>query len=92
MNGQRYDIPLGISVPNVNLDVSKNAIPISVSESIITVAGEAYEGEYTFTPTQEAQTIEIKNKVALENITIEPIPQNYGLITWNGAWFCTNEF
>lgn len=85
MNGQRYDIPLGVDVPNVSLGVSSNAVAIDVKESIVTVAGQAYEGEYTFTPTQEAQTIEIKNKVALDNITINPIPNNYGLIGWNGS-------
>lgn len=85
MNGQRYDIPLGVDVPNVSLGVSANTVAIDVKESIVTVAGQAYEGEYTFVPTQEAQTIEIKNKVALDNITINPIPNNYGLIGWNGS-------
>lgn len=44
-----------------------------------------YEGEYTFTPTAHTQIVEIANKVAIENITINPIPSNYGLITWNGV-------
>lgn len=45
----------------------------------------AYEGDYTITPTQEAQVIEIEHKTARSNIIINPIPQNYGLITWNGS-------
>ena len=44
-----------------------------------------YEGEYTFTPTDETQTIEINGLRATSNITINPIPNNYGLITWDGA-------
>ena len=44
-----------------------------------------YDGAYEWTPTQSAQTIEIANKKALEDIIINPIPQNYGLITWNGS-------
>lgn len=44
-----------------------------------------YDGEYSITPTAEAQTIPIVGKTARQNITIEPIPQNYGLITWNGS-------
>lgn len=42
-------------------------------------------GEYTYTPTRSKQTIPIAGLKALQNITIEPIPQNYGLITWNGS-------
>lgn len=44
-----------------------------------------YTGSYDFTPTQATQTIEIANKKATANITIEPIPSNYGLITYNGS-------
>lgn len=51
----------------------------------ITIETPPYMGEYNFTPTQEAQTVEISGLRATQNITINPIPQNYGLITWNGA-------
>lgn len=44
-----------------------------------------YEGEYTFTPTEDTQTVEIAEKMATQNITINPIPSNYGLITYNGS-------
>ena len=44
-----------------------------------------YDGEYEFTPTQETQVVQTRQKVLLENITINPIPSNYGLITWNGS-------
>ena len=44
-----------------------------------------YEGETTFTPSAETQTIPTARTVLLENITINPIPSNYGLITWNGS-------
>ena len=52
---------------------------IVVDRSII------YDGAYEWTPSESVQTIEIANKKALTNITINPIPQNYGLITWNGS-------
>lgn len=45
----------------------------------------AYDGETAFTPSAEAQTIPVKNTVLLSDITINPIPSNYGLITWNGS-------
>ena len=44
-----------------------------------------YTGAYTFTPTTSTQTIEIDGKTASQDITINPIPSNYGLITWNGS-------
>lgn len=44
-----------------------------------------YEGSYTFTPSGETQTISIANKTATQDITIEAIPSNYGLITWDGS-------
>ena len=44
-----------------------------------------YEGEYSITPSAEAQTLEIEGKWARHDIVVQPIPNNYGLITWNGA-------
>lgn len=44
-----------------------------------------YSGPYEFTPTQQSQTIDIDHKTALADIVINPIPYNYGLITWNGS-------
>ena len=44
-----------------------------------------YDGDYVFTPSAQEQTVPIRGKTARRNITINPIPSNYGLITWNGA-------
>ncbi len=46
----------------------------------------AYEGEYEITPSNEVQTIPIANFIATQDIVINPIPQNYGLIGWNGSF------
>lgn len=48
-------------------------------------ASPPFTGAYTYTPTQETQTIPINGLKAIQDITIEPIPSNYGLITWNGS-------
>lgn len=45
-----------------------------------------YEGAYEITPSSVSQTIPIANLIASDNITINPIPQQYGLITWNGSF------
>lgn len=59
--------------------------PAAIQIASVEFPEETYEGEYTFTPSAEAQTIAINGKVALHNITIQPIPSNYGLVSWNGA-------
>ena len=45
---------------------------------------EIYDGETVFTPTRETQVVFTGNKVLLDDITINPIPPNYGLVTYNG--------
>ena len=49
------------------------------------VSGDEYQGTYEVTPTTSEQTLSTTNKVLTHNVIIHPIPQNYGLITWNGA-------
>lgn len=44
-----------------------------------------YEGPYIITPSQQEQILNTKDKLMNNNITVESIPSNYGLITWNGA-------
>lgn len=44
-----------------------------------------YTGEYEFTPSLQTQIAPTIQKVLLRNIKINPIPNNYGLITYNGS-------
>lgn len=60
-------------------------IGLEAEPSIVIDRTTVYDGAYEWTPTDSVQTIEIANKKALENIKINPIPNNYGLITWNGS-------
>ena len=46
---------------------------------------DTYVGEYEFVPTQSEQIISSGNKLLEHDIIIDPIPSNYGLITWNGT-------
>ena len=46
---------------------------------------EKYTGETVFTPSRETQIIGVSHMTVMEDITINPIPSNYGLITWNGS-------
>lgn len=51
----------------------------------ISAGAQPFQGEYEYTPTQNEQVIEIEGLRATQNITVNPIPSNYGLITWNGS-------
>lgn len=46
---------------------------------------EYYMGEYDFTPGEEIITVPIEQLTANRDITIQPIPDNYGRILWNGS-------
>lgn len=44
-----------------------------------------YDGPTEVTPGEEPQVLNTAEKVVARNIVINPIPSNYGLITWNGS-------
>lgn len=71
---------------DLNLSLSSSeAYNLEIGE--ITIAGhyEDYEGSYHFTPSARTQTIPVENMHTLSDIIIDPIPSNYGLITWDGS-------
>lgn len=75
---QQYNIQLGVVTPTRH--------HMEVGTAVI-VRGNVphYEGEYQFTPTEYEQVIPVYDLVCDQNITIDPIPTNYGKITWNGS-------
>lgn len=44
-----------------------------------------YEGAYEFEPNGTAQAVRTAGTVLMEDIIIDPVPSNYGLITWDGS-------
>ena len=42
-------------------------------------------GAYEVTPSAEAQTLSVGGTTPLNDIVVNPIPSNYGLITYNGS-------
>lgn len=44
-----------------------------------------YTGETVITPTQETQVLATTGLMIPTDIVVNPIPSNYGLITWNGS-------
>lgn len=54
-------------------------------EHIEVPVAEYYDGDYEVTPTDQTQLINCGGLVSLRDFVINPIPSNYGKITWNGA-------
>lgn len=44
-----------------------------------------YTGETEITPSNHDQVVQTAGKAMRENILVKAIPQNYGLISWNGS-------
>ena len=58
---------------------------IETAISINNINVNPYGGSYTVTPDNNYQVLSTKDKMLSQNITINPIPNNYGLITWDGS-------
>lgn len=68
---------------SANLSVNESLVAeIGIPES---VGGIPYEGDYAITPTDEEITLQTSGYMMIDNLTINPIPSNYGLITWDGS-------
>lgn len=82
-------VPMQVSAAAVSVPVSITDdgvnIAVGIGAAYTAVEGQPYEGSYTVTPGQEAQVLETRGKIMTENVTVNPIPQNYGLVTWNGS-------
>ena len=78
---------LVIQPPSVLVDATPGNADVSTGSPVIReiVGGELYDGSYTATPTSGTQTLPTNGKLLARDLTINPIPSNYGLITWNGS-------
>lgn len=89
--GSDESVLLGATTSGVTLTAEESEeILMAIETDDITLkadTGESipYSGSYEWTPTDEIQTISIEGKTASADIIINPIPSNYGLITWNGS-------
>jgi hypothetical protein len=71
----------------VTAEFTKNIISVEaeIATNIKHSELPAYTGETEVTPSNETQTLQTANTALYDNITINPIPSNYGLITWDGS-------
>ena len=73
--------------PAVRIAVrNPGAVAVGIDESSpIVPTVEEYHGTYEVTPAQTAQVLPTDGLLAVADIVINPIPSNYGLVTWNGS-------
>lgn len=71
----------------LNVSIEPKAVNISTGNPIAReyVERPAYEGSYEITPTTVEQVIPTRHLRMTDDITVAAIPDNYGLITWNGS-------
>ena len=83
-------IPVSLTVSKTDyalkVSVDEANIALEVDAAVQIIDGDHYTGEYTVTPTSYTQTLPTAGLVMEQDVTIDPIPSNYGLITWNGSF------
>lgn len=65
-------------------DVLIDAVPEFVTE-LHTTTYEDYTGPYELVAGEEAQTIPTDHLLMTENLIIDPVPDNYARMQWNGS-------
>lgn len=83
-----YRVPLTVSTDGtaVNLGVLEpKSVDLGVTVGVYAQIGEHYHGSYEVTPSSETQILDTDTLILDGNITINPIPSNYGLISWDGS-------
>lgn len=71
----------------LTLDVADVALEWGSDEyvRVVNVTADEYDGPYDATPSSAAQTFPTAGKLMVREFTVNPIPSNWGLITWNGS-------
>lgn len=81
-------IPMSVAADSaaisMNVAATSAAVPCEM-DAVVTVLPTPYRGSYVVTPTAEEQVLEVQDMSMVQNLVINPIPNNYGLITWNGS-------
>lgn len=82
--GIRANIDNGGNTRGIRANIG-NAGNIRSNLIITSSDKDTWKGTYTFIPTQYEQRVPVSGLVMENDIIIEKIPDNYGLITYNGS-------
>lgn len=70
---------------SVSIDPQTTSVTLGTSVVKEYVDVKTYTGIYEITPSDETQTLDVEGMRMSRPLTVNPIPSNYGLVTWNGA-------
>ena len=72
----------------VSVDIDAATMGVTLGTSVVKeyVDVQTYVGEYEVTPSAETQTLDTEGLRMTRPVVVNPIPNNYGLITWNGSF------
>ena len=96
-NGSNVSVSVAAANATIQAAVASNGgtVPISATSAnalipcsvngVVTVLPQPYTGEYEITPTNEEQILRTESMNMARDVVVHSIPNNYGLITWNGA-------
>lgn len=86
MSAENPVVRIAVSTETLNrkIRVKRNGPAVSIGSYAGGKSFPIYQGPTTVTPGPEAQILETQNTEVTERIVVEAIPQNYGLITYNG--------
>lgn len=72
---------------SVSVSIDPQTMGVTLGTPVVKeyVDVETYTGTYEVTPSAETQTLDVAGMRMSRPLTINPIPSNYGLVTWNGA-------
>jgi len=87
--GSCCTIPVFISetdfeIPITLLDSESADLEIDVAD--YQIYPDEYEGSYNVVPKTTEQVLKTKGKMMAYDVTVEKIPDCYGLVTWNGSF------
>ena len=77
-----------VSMSRINVDINPHfnfSAEMGVYTKVREGASPYYTGKTEVTPSEETQTLATADMTVRQNITINPIPSNYGRIAWNGS-------
>ena len=70
---------------HASLSVSDDSCSLNIGGQFYAIGTPEYSGNYEIEPSENYQTIPMEGLRATHNVVIDPIPNNYGLITYDGT-------
>ncbi len=90
-----YDVPLVVDLEvesdqvEFDLEIENDIFEFDLETDqtifVNNITADEYTGTTTVVPSPFQQILETTDKLLVTDIIVEPIPSNYGLITWNGS-------